>query len=472
MPKFQYINIKNLSLDLNNPRTVPQKGEIESIKLMISISRDRFFAVMDSILTEGYLPTENLLVVHDPENKNKYIVREGNRRAAILKIICGIYDVADFETPPNLVSKIKSLNKSWVKSNQDIQCAVYNDNESEMLNRTISLTHAKGEKAGRDSWNSVAKSRYNRDIKGAKENSLDLLEKYLLKGRNITSDQKERWSGDYPITVLDAAIPFFTIRIGYDKIEDLCVDYPKIKYHLQLDNLLRDIGLEIVGFNTIRDKTNDFLLKYNFPKPANEVQKHGGNNSSRDNTASDTENSGPRNADNASNAGAGSVSSGKGKKANGSAPSLGTAKQVKALLKGMMINGNQRSKVAALRDEILQLKIDKTPIAFCFILRSMFEISADIFCSENKIQTFKITKNGKKDFTLKEKLEEVKNFIIAGGVNSKAMHGAMTELAKRDGILSVMSLNQIVHNVNFSLAPADICRVFSNIYPLLEAMNR
>ena len=50
-------------------------------------------------------------------------------------------------------------------------------------------------------------------------------------------------------------------------------------------------------------------------------------------------------------------------------------------------------------------------------------------------------------------------------------HGAITELARPEGILSVTSLNQLVHNPSFSITEGDICTLFGNIYPLLEAIN-
>lgn len=53
----------------------------------------------------------------------------------------------------------------------------------------------------------------------------------------------------------------------------------------------------------------------------------------------------------------------------------------------------------------------------------------------------------------------------------KTLHSAMTELGRSEGILSVTSMNQLVHHPRFSVAPADIAILFGNLLPLLEAMN-
>ena len=53
----------------------------------------------------------------------------------------------------------------------------------------------------------------------------------------------------------------------------------------------------------------------------------------------------------------------------------------------------------------------------------------------------------------------------------KALHGAMTDLGKPTGILSVTSMNQLIHNPKFVIDGNSVSTVFANIFPLLEAMN-
>ena len=48
----------------------------------------------------------------------------------------------------------------------------------------------------------------------------------------------------------------------------------------------------------------------------------------------------------------------------------------------------------------------------------------------------------------------------------------MVELGKPEGILSVTSMNQLVHNPTFSITSGDISSMFGNVFPLLFAMNR
>jgi len=211
MATNKLIEVSNLKLDLKNYRTVPQRTEKAAILAMISIKPQRFFAIVESLITYGYIPTENLIVLNDSD----YIVMEGNRRLAALKIIHGLHSKSIFSLPDNIKNKINDLNPNWKKENLKIPCSVFKKSEISTVNKIVNLTHAKGEKASRDKWSSVATARHNRDEKNASEPTLDLLEKYLRKGKNLTQQQKRRWAGDYPLTVLNEALRSIIVRLGY-----------------------------------------------------------------------------------------------------------------------------------------------------------------------------------------------------------------------------------------------------------------
>jgi hypothetical protein len=73
-----------------------------------------------------------------------------------------------------------------------------------------------------------------------------------------------------------------------------------------------------------------------------------------------------------------------------------------------------------------------------------------------------------------EVLKDVADHLIKTSSDKgiqKRLHGAKTELATPEGILSVTSLNQLIHNPTFSASPSHISTVFNNIFPLLLAMN-
>ena len=476
MSKNTLLEISKLNLDLKNYRTTPQKTEIDAIKAMISIKPDKFFSLLDSILNDGYLQTENIIVL---EINKENIVKEGNRRIACLKLIHQIYELSDIDIPEDKIKQIKALTKEWLTDNLKVSCVIYDQTESAKAEKIVSLTHAKGESAGRDKWTSVATARHNRDENKKPEIALDLLEKYLVQGKNLTAQQKERWAGDYNLTVLVEAISKVHTRFGFTNSADLVSSYPILPQKTELEDLMRDIGLGLLGFPNIRNANEDFALAYGInpivipvatpvvPIP-NASQNPVGNNSVSNSTnpANPTQNPQPIvNVPSAVTPTATPVP------LQPKAIASNDPKHVAKLLKNFNPRGANRSKVVVLKNELQKLKIADNPIAFCFILRSMFEISAKAYFTDHSLSS---TKPNGKDKTLVEILTEVKNHLTANNSNTakvKILHGAMLNITTPDKILSVTSMNHLVHNPNFSIIPSDICTLFGNIFPLLEEMN-
>ncbi|MBN8688625.1 MAG: hypothetical protein J0M10_16520 [Chitinophagales bacterium] len=415
---------------------------------------------MESIIEDGYIPTENIIILKQGQS---FIVKEGNRRIAALKLIHGVYKITDFGIPASILNKVASLSTSWKKDNISVPCTVFSASESKKADKVVALAHGKGEKASRDPWTSVATARHNRDAKGMSEPALDLLEKYLKNGNNLNNQQKERWSGDYPLTVLHEALRLIHSRMGYKTISELSTKYPKIKNAKEIEDLLLDVGLEQLQFKQIRDSNIDFALKYKVPP----IQTNQSSNKSTNTGSASTSSSG--------GTGSNTVTT----KKTGTGPKAVAAndpKHVANLLKLFSPKGNNRQKVVTLRDELKKIKIPDTPIAFCFILRSMFEISAKAYCADHNIP---MTEPSKVNQPVKEKplaklLREITKNLTNNNQNKaqvKILHGALTEIDKSTGILSVTSMNNLVHNPAFSVQPSDISILFGNIYPLLEAMN-
>jgi hypothetical protein len=174
MPRRENLPVDSLYLDLNNNRTVHQKNETQAINTMIAVSPDRFWSLLESIINDGYLLTDNIIVL---QSGDKIIVKEGNRRVAALKIIFNL--INGVEIPDFYREKIEKLSDEWKAENKQIPCTIFQKTESQQVERMVSLIHAKGEKAGREKWTAVATARYARDQNKQPEPALDLLENYL-----------------------------------------------------------------------------------------------------------------------------------------------------------------------------------------------------------------------------------------------------------------------------------------------------
>lgn len=447
-------------LDLSNFRTVQQKKEINAINAMISISPDWFWSLTESLLNDGYHPTENIIVL---KNGNKLIVKEGNRRIGILKIISGSINYKLFEFPSNLKVKIAEKLSKAKQSDQYVPCAIYKASEAAIVDKIVSLTHGKGEKAGRDIWNAVARARHSRDKNQNSEPALDLLEKYLKHGKNITTQQRERWGGDFPLTVLEEAIKKISLRFALKSDRELVRQYPNNRDKKSvLDALLIDIGTKTLGFKEIRNNIDDFGEKYGIPRASKKTS------SSVSNTSLNL--SVPQ-------AGV-PPQSGINVNVSGKPNALSTNNPIAVIqaLKKFTPKGNYREKLVTLLEEARLLTLRNHPHSFVFILRSMFEISAKAYCKEHvKNGGPLFTKSDGTDKILADVLRDIEKHLTKNQTDKnmvKVLHGAMAEIGRATSFLSVTSMNQLIHNPNFSINETHISSIFFNVFPLLEEMNK
>lgn len=452
--------VKDLSIDLKNFRTVSQTSEVEAINALIAVDTDWYWALMVSLLEDGYLPNENVIVL---DNKSTLVVKEGNRRISALKIALGYVPREQFDLPSSIENALDNLSKDWIKNNEAVPCAIYKLSESSVVDKVVKLTHGKDERAGRSKWKAIARARHNRDMNKGSEPALDLVEAFLSTAKNLTLHQREHWAGDYPVTVLDEALKKIAPSLGFKSAPDLVKAYPKIpKYKGIVDRLVFDVGVEDLGFKEIRSA--DFgLNRYGItpvtentssPHPADSARSE---NRPKERAAAKTDNAA------------------KTSKRKSKAASIDDPKSVMLALKSLTPRGRNREKVVTLLAEIRSLRLDTQPHAFCFLLRSIFEISAKAYCTDHASEGGPIfLKKDGSDRQLIDVLSDITSHLTNQSSNKqmlRTLHGAITNLSKSNSILSVTSLNQLVHNPKFSVKEGDICSMFGNIFPLLEAMN-
>jgi hypothetical protein len=470
MAQTKSILVKDLTLDLENFRTVKQSTELDAVKAMISISPDRFWALMESILDTGYLLTENIIAIKDTTGKVT-VVKEGNRRIGAMKIIYGLITSTHLGLPAALQARITLVDEAWKRNNKKVPCTVFEHSDKAIVEKIVTMIHGKGDKASRDPWSSIAKARHNRDVNKANEPGLDLIEKYLKEGKNLTGMQMDRFAGDYPLSVLDTAIQKTAPRIGAVNGADIAAKYPTIAHREGLEDMMLAIGLKQLGFEGLRSSTTDYGATFKFPPltpPTPPPTPTPAPAAPPTPTPTPTPTSTPATPPPTPPATPVTPAAPTVPPPTPAAP-VNTPTSVNNKLKLFRPLGVNRDKVVTLRDEILNLNIGKTPIAFCFLLRSMFEISGKAYFTDHSLST---SKPSGKDKTLLDILTEAKNHIIAANPGMvRPLHGAITELSRSAGLLSVTSMNQLVHNASFSVVAADVCSLFNNIYPLLEALN-
>jgi hypothetical protein len=115
MAEINNLPVKSLNLDLHNFRTLPQRDELHAIQALISLKTDYFWALMESLIESGYLPTENILVLKT-DNEDSIVVKEGNRRIAALKLTHGYVSTNSLGLPKNIQETINRISYGCIHS--------------------------------------------------------------------------------------------------------------------------------------------------------------------------------------------------------------------------------------------------------------------------------------------------------------------------------------------------------------------
>ena len=134
------LTVASLDFDPHNPRFPAEVAAGPVTDLIERFVRDeRLLEVVNSIADQGYFAGEPLLVVWQKET-DRYIVVEGNRRLAALKLLSGLVDV-----PPGR-SSIEDACASAKHRPTEVPCLVFANED--LILRYLALDISPASRAG------------------------------------------------------------------------------------------------------------------------------------------------------------------------------------------------------------------------------------------------------------------------------------------------------------------------------------
>ena len=228
-PLQQIIDINRLRFDPNNPRLPSRLNGANHADLLEWMLKDAsIFELMYSIGEQGYFDGEPLLVART-EIEGEYLVVEGNRRLAALKLLQDPLQVNIRQTTLSKICEEAEYKPTTVP------CIVYSVRE-EILDH-LGFRHVTGVK----SWGPLAKARYLQDL-SAKYIDEPAKQKYQLLAKSIGS------RSDYVKRML-AGLELYDIieEEDYYDIEDLnevTLSFSLVTTALANSNIVDFLGLE------------------------------------------------------------------------------------------------------------------------------------------------------------------------------------------------------------------------------------
>lgn len=195
--KTKELRVTDILLDAGNYRTGKQDDQRKAIKALIEEQKGKLVVLARDIIESGLSPLETVMVYAVPGEKNRYVVIEGNRRVAAMKLAMQP-ELAAETTWHKAFQKVHKLAPGQIP--KKITCKVAPSKEDAYP--WIQRRHDTGLKgAGLEPWQALATLRA-RAAQGKSAPEYDALEFVLTHGQ-LDPDVQERVMGqDFPITNL------------------------------------------------------------------------------------------------------------------------------------------------------------------------------------------------------------------------------------------------------------------------------
>jgi len=185
---IQEIQIDKLLLDVSNPRHEILEGQTETLREIILDQKGKLIKLAHDIVDNGINPADLTIVTPSKDDTSSYVVLEGNRRLAALKLL-GDPAMAALGVGPKAIETLKSCSKKYNESPiSHLRCVVFDKRED--ANHWIELRHT-GENEGRGivGWRAKEKARFN-EMLGKLSPALQVVE-FVRKNASLNQEEKE-----------------------------------------------------------------------------------------------------------------------------------------------------------------------------------------------------------------------------------------------------------------------------------------
>jgi len=466
------LKIGSLLLDQTNPRISAVSNQREALQQILDDQEDKLANLAESIVEEGLSPTDNLLVMRSPTAQDKFVVLEGNRRLAALKILQNPNVLMGLKLSNALQRRFERAARQFNANGvEPIRCFELTRDEA---NPWIQRRHI-GADEGRGivAWDGQATARF----RGADPalQALDFVVQYgkltedqiaLLKGRFITTLRRlletpavrNELGLDLKKNTLFSGVPLEEVMKGLRRV---VLDLAEKRYTVTQLKSKAQMVAYVTGLNKA-DRPD--LSKTIAPIPIDELKPTlspatgGGSGGGPTSPAAPTPLGG---------ATAGGSSSptrpGSGPR---SYPSLPRTSVVKKPYRLRVSN----AKAAEIYEELKLLLLTKHKHAISVLLRVFLEISVDHHLNAIGSSTrFKDPKTGHKvEKKLKAKVQESINHFISQGVSKKEFDAIIRALSVATSPLSTDLLHAYVHNLFTTPVQGDLTAAWDNALPLFD----
>lgn len=249
---YKRVEISKLLLNLENPRHDVLPDQTEVLRTLLDRQGDKLLRLARDIVHEGTNPADLPIVVPEASGSDRYVVVEGNRRVAALRIL-NDPSLAALAGKTSLRRRFEELSKESAGSHVDaLDCAVFEHRED--ANHWIELRHTgENDGVGIVGWDAEAVARFK---KGQSWMALQVV-KFVRENADLDGVTRQKIDR-IPLTNLARLVNDPDVREALG----LRAEKGKIRAHLPeaqvlkgLTKVVNDVAVGAITVNHIRSKS-------------------------------------------------------------------------------------------------------------------------------------------------------------------------------------------------------------------------
>lgn len=433
------IPVADLLFDEENPRLAsPNQGQRETLRALAASQGQKLRALAADIVEYGLDPSELIIVTSLENSENRFIVLDGNRRLAALRLLENP-DTVSGATTSSVLKAIRQLSQDYQTAPiESTPCVVVKDREE--ARHWIELRHT-GERggAGPVSWGADESARFQARSDRPAEIQTQALD--FLQGRG---DVSQEFRSQIPTTTLSRLL-----------------SSPRVRSKLGLEwskKVLKAIGDEDAVAKALLHVVDEIATG---AVKVNDVYSSEQRNAYADNLPSAivvTPTLSP-----GTGVPLGGAATHPAPKKRPAAPRL--AKPRDYLIPRDCILRITDPRIHQIEKELRRLKLEDYPNAVSVLFRVILELSVDAYISRVGLSTSVDAKLGKK-------LEDVTSHLVTRKKLTPQQAKPVNRAAQKNNFLgpSITTMHQWVHNQHMFPGPSDLRADWDSLQPWFVAV--
>lgn len=436
------VPVANLQLDPENPRlSTPNSGQRDTLREMAQLQGSKLRVLAEDILEHGLDPSELTIVTRVEDGTDRFIVLDGNRRLAAIKVLENPELVQGAVTAP-VLKAMRKLSKAYHEAPiEEIACIVFRARAE--ADHWLELRHT-GERSGAGSvlWGSQESERF-RARRGKRDIHTQALD--FLESRGDLSLERRTMVASTTLRRL-LATPYVRERLGLEWSEQTLKS-------LADEDLVAGALLHVV--NDIADKrvkVSDVYRVEQRTKYAHDLPNSVAVQITRE--AGEGVPLGERP----------DAEEKEGEKDEGAPRPARTRKRDRLIPRDCMLNVTD-TRLRDIERELRQLSLESNPNAVSVLMRVFLELSADWYIGAQSLSVAEDARLGTKITAVAENLTQRRKLTRQQAKPARRAAQKNTFLGP-----SVTQMHEWIHNQHMFPGPSDLRSEWDGLQPWFVAV--